>query len=86
MKWNEIKKSIINDLQTRGLADPNIRINALEKLEGIMKLHFREILNEPSLLNNINKNDFKEQLARYKANDTLNGAESSVVNEIYYRL
>lgn len=86
MNWNEIKRSIIDDLQTRGLSNPNIRINALEKLEGIMKLHFKEFINNPSLLQKIDKNIFKQQLAHYKSNGTLNGAESSVVNEIYYRI
>ena len=86
MTWNEIKRSIINDLNNRGLANPNIRINALERLEGIMKSHFKEILADPSLLKKIDKNVFKDRLAKYKTNGTLNGAESSVVNEIYYRL
>jgi hypothetical protein len=86
MTWNEIKISIINDLNTRGLSNPSIRINALERLEGIMKSHFIEILANPTLLKKIDKNAFKANLAKYKTNGTLNGAESSVVNEIYYRI
>jgi hypothetical protein len=86
MPWNEIKRSIINDLNTRGLSNPNIRINALGRLEVIMKSHFKEILADPTLLKKIDKNAFKENLAKYKPNGNLNGAESSVVNEIYYRL
>jgi hypothetical protein len=86
MTWNEIRISIINDLNNRGLANPNIRINALERLEGIMKSHFKEILNDPSLLMKLDKNLFKEKLAEYKPNGNLNGAESSVINEIYYRI
>ena len=86
MTWNEIRISITNDLNSRNLVNPNIRINALERLEGIMKSHFKEILNDPTLLKKIDKNLFKEQLAKYKPNGNLNGAESSVVNDIYYRL
>jgi len=88
MSWNEIKRSIISDLKSpeRDLAKPSIRINALERLEGIMKSHLKEILNDPSLLNKIDKNAFKASLAKHKANRKLNGAESSVVNEIYYRI
>ena len=86
MTWNEIRISITNDLNTRKLVNPNIRINALERLEGIMKSHFKEILNDPSLLKKIDKNLFKEQLAKYKPNGNLSGAESSVINEIYYRI
>jgi len=86
MAWSEIKRSIINDLNNRNLANPSIRINALERLEAIMKSHFKEILENPSLLKTIDKNVFKERLAKYKTNGTLNGAESSVVNEIYNRI
>jgi hypothetical protein len=86
MNWNEIRISIINDLNSRGLANPNIRINALERLEVIMKSHFKEILDDPSKLKKIDKNDFKERLAKFKTNGNLNGAESSVINEIYYRI
>jgi hypothetical protein len=86
MTWNEIKRSIIDDLSNREIVNPNIRINALERLETIMNSHFKEILADPSLLKKIDKNAFKERLAKYKTNGTLNGAESSVVNEIYYRI
>lgn len=86
MSWIEIKRSIISDLNNRGLANPRIRINALERLEAIMKSHFKEILADPSLLKKMDKNIFKDRLAKYKTNGTLNGAESSVVNEIYYRI
>ena len=86
MNWKEIKRSIINDLQTRGLANPNIRINALERIESIMKTNFKDILNNPSLLKKIDKRVYKEAVAKFKPNGTLSGAESSVINEIYYRI
>lgn len=86
MKWNEIKRSIINYLQTRRLAAPNIRINALERIESIMNSNFKEILDDTSLLKKIDKRDFKEAVAKFKPNGTLSGAESSVINEIYYRI
>ncbi len=86
MNWNEIKRSIIDDLQSRDLSDPSIRINALESVENIMKSHLKEMLNHPSIIKKIEKNEFKKQIAFYKSNRTLNDAESSVINEIYYRL
>ena len=86
MSWDEIRISIINDLNNKGLANPNIRINALERLEGIMKSNFKEILNNPLLLKKIDKNVFKERIAKFKSNNTLNGAESSVINNIYDKL
>ena len=70
------------NLPERNLANPNIRINALEGLENTMKSHFKEIVANPSLLKKIDKKVFKEELAKYKSNRKLNGAES-VINEIY---
>jgi hypothetical protein len=86
MNWNEIKQSIITDLQSRGLSNPNIRINALASLERLMMQNFKELIADPTKLRQIDKNEFKERLARHKANEKLNGAEDSVVNEIYYRI
>lgn len=86
MTWNEIKQSIISDLQNRGLANPSIRINALARLEQIMRQNFSELVADPTKLRQIDKNEFKARLARHKANGKLNGAEESVVNEIYYRI
>ncbi len=86
MNWNEIKQAIIQDLESRGLSDPSIRINALSRVEGIMKLHYTEIISDPAKLLSIDKKEFKLQLAKHKPNEKLNGAEDSIVNEIYYRI
>lgn len=80
MNWFELKNRIINLLLSRDLANPNIRINALSRLEGILKTHFNDIYNNPSLLLKIDKNDFKEKISKYKK---LNSAESSVINNFY---
>jgi hypothetical protein len=87
MKWLEIKKSIRDDLNSRGLSNPNIRLNALDNIEDILKRHFPEFIQNPQEnFQKINKNEFKEKIAKFKSNGNLNSAESSVVNEIYYRI
>jgi hypothetical protein len=87
MNWFEIKNSIRNDLKSRGLSNPNIRLNALDNLEEIMKQKFPEYLKNPvEMFNKIEKNEFKGKIARYKSNQKLNAAESSIINEIYYRI
>lgn len=87
MTWLEIKTSIRNDLNTRGLSNPNIRLNALDNLEGILKRYFPEYIQNPKVnFNAIDKNELKAKMAKYKANGKLNSAESSVINEIYYRV
>jgi len=87
MKWNEIKNSIVNDLKTRGLSNPKIRLSALNNLEEILKQNFSEYVNNPQeMFGQIDKNKFKEKVSKYKSNQKLNSAESSIINEIYYRI
>lgn len=87
MNWLEIKNSIRNDLNTRGLSNPNIRLNALDKIEEILKRHFSEYIQKPNeTFGKIDKNEFKAKIAKYKSNGKINSAESSVINEIYYRI
>lgn len=87
MKWLEIKNSIRQDLNSRGLSNPNIRLNALDNLEEILKRHFSEFIQNPKEnFGKIDKNELKEKMAKFKSNGKLNSAESSVINEIYYRI
>ncbi len=87
MNWLEIKNSIRTDLQTRGLSNPNIRLNALDNLEEILKRHFPEYIQNPKeKFGKTDKNELKAKIAIYKSNGRLNSAESSVINEIYYRI
>jgi len=87
MNWSEIKKSIIQELNSRGLSNPNIRLNALDNLEVILKRHFPEYLDNPKEnFRKIDKNEIKEKIAKFKTNGKLNSAESSIINEIYYRI
>ncbi len=87
MNWLEIKNSIRTDLKTRGLSNPNIRLNALDNLEEILKRHFPDYIQNPKeQFGKIDKNELKAKIATYKSNGRLNSAESSVINEIYYRI
>jgi hypothetical protein len=87
MNWLEIKNSIRKDLNSRGLSNPNIRLNALDNLEEILKKHFPEYIQNPQVkFKEIDKNELKTKIAKFKSNGKLNSAESSVINEIYYRV
>jgi len=87
MNWLDIKNSIRNDLKSRGLSNPNIRLNALDNLEEILKRHFPEYIQNPDeKFGKIDKNHLKAKIAKHKPNGKLNSAESSVINEIYYRI
>lgn len=84
MTWLEIKKSIKQDLNSRGLKNPNIRLNALDNLEDILKRYFPDFIKNPKEeFGKIDKKELKAKIAKYKSNMKLNSAESSVINEIY---
>jgi hypothetical protein len=87
MNWLEIKNSIRNDLMTRGLSQPSRRLSALDNVEDILRRRFPEYLQNPSeAFGKTDKNQLKALIAQYKPNGSLNSAESSVINEIYYRI
>jgi bacillopeptidase F (M6 metalloprotease family) len=87
MNWLEIKISIKNDLLSRELIDPNIRLNALDNLEEILKSHFPDYIENPKeMFGRTDKNEIKMKIAKFKSNQILNSAESSIINEIYYRI
>jgi hypothetical protein len=85
MKWEEIKQSIIDDLMSRELKQPKIRISALKNVEMIMREHFMSYIKNPNELKHIEKHKFKCDIADKKERD-LNCAECSVINEIYRRV
>ncbi|HMI01144.1 MAG TPA: hypothetical protein VK541_01605 [Pedobacter sp.] len=87
MNWDEVKVSIVKDLESRDLKDPTIRIGALNSIDKILVRHIEELRSNPiKFIELFKKDDFKALLATYKSNKKLNGAEESVVNEIYTRL
>jgi len=87
MSWLEIKQIIREILMTRGLSDPNIRLNALDNVEKILRRHFLEYLQNPKeTFKKTDKKLLKESIAKHKPKGRLNSAESSVINEIYYRI
>jgi hypothetical protein len=86
MNWLEIKNSIRESLNSRGLANPNIRINALNRIEEILKRHYPKFIQNPQEeFGRMKKSEFKALIEKCK-NADFSGAESSVINEIYYRI
>lgn len=49
MEWNFIKKSIQEDLLSKGLKNPNIRLNALNKIEALIKNNYQKFLTNPQI-------------------------------------
>lgn len=83
MNWEQRKNEVRNLLLSRNLSDPSIRLRALNNLDDLFSKSFPEILKNPSLLLDHNKNALKDELAKFKSNKKLNAAESSVINNLY---
>jgi len=78
-KWNKIIIRIEKELRNSGLKNPNIRLNALKKIDSILDNKYK---NEPSDLLKIGKLNIKVELIREKGYD-LNSAELSIINHIF---
>jgi len=85
MNFQEIQKRVKKELLSRNLANPSLRLNALEKVSLYIQQKHKEIYDDAKLLNSIDRNDFKAEYETYKGSK-INGAESSVINEIYNQL
>jgi hypoxanthine-DNA glycosylase len=79
MNWTEIKSEIKNELLNRGLANPTIRLNAINSIE---KLIDRKFIINIKLLKALDKHDFIWQLEKNKRKP-INDAERSIVNNVY---
>lgn len=84
MNINEIFIAIEQDLKNRNLKSPNIRLNAMEKIKSYLQVIGKneEII---SFLQSNKKKESKEFIEKIKKKP-LNGAELSILNELYYRL
>ena len=87
MSWNKIKKSIQTDLLSRDLKNPNIRLNALERVEKLLTTENPKLIRNPETeFQTINKNELKKSLSVYKKSGKISASESSIINEIYKRI
>ena len=81
MKWYEIIKSIEKLLRERKLESYQ-RFTELRELDVLMRKYFPNIVDDPKLLLQRDKKEFKAKLERMM-HKKLNGAEDSIVNNFY---
>jgi len=89
MTWNKIKQEIISDLlsKKRNLSQPKRRISAFYRIESILQSNFPEFIRAPIIFfNNHKKEKVKQIITKIEGNKKINSAESSIINEIYYRI
>lgn len=83
MKFSEVKKLVIEEYNRRGLAS-DVRYRALDHFEEFLKNELNQMWNDVSKFPK-NKEDMKSLYTTYNGKE-LNGARTSVVNEIYNQL
>lgn len=83
MNWEELKKRIIAEYDSRNLKS-NVRYSALEKIDAFLRKQYPSIIDDVKSLS-ADKSVVKGTYKEYKGSE-LNGAESSVINEIYNQL
>lgn len=83
MEWNELKKRIIVEYNKRKLKS-DVRYKALEKVEVFIKQTYPGVIDDVTTLPS-DKSIVKDAYEEYTAKK-LNGAESSVINEIYNQI
>jgi len=83
MNWSEINEAIRTDLMSRGLNEPWLRLRALDLLEKLLSQCYTSFVSNPIILLDVGKDAVSAELARLKSTGNLNGAEKSVLNEIF---
>ena len=69
------------------MKDPNIRLNALERIEELLKNNYPKLIENPTIeFKLIDKSELKEKLSDFKKSGKISSSESSIINEIYYRI
>jgi hypothetical protein len=82
-KWKALLRLYKNDHNSKDyLAAPNIRLNAMKSIDKLMTANFKNLVEHPKILKQIDKEDLKSMLA-VKKGAKLNSAEESVINGLY---
>jgi len=81
--WVYLNSALKQDIKSRKLKDPTIRLGAIERIDVLMRNHFNNIYRNPIELLNIEKTKFINNIGSFKPEGALNDAEISIVNNIY---
>lgn len=84
MTWNELKKRIIAEYDSRNL-NSKVRYNAIDKIEDFITQYNPQAIEEVKELITIDKQCLKKQYTKQKGKN-ISGAEISAINEIYNQL
>lgn len=83
--WHRIKHDIQEDLLSRDLKEPRIRLRALDRIEELLAAEYSNFIDDPGVAFANGETAAKVRLTNLKAKP-LNSAEKSIVKEICKRL
>lgn len=86
MNWQRLSASIRANLESRDLKEPRLRLSALENVGRSLTELFPEFGETPEILLQHGERTVSIQLARRKETGSLNGAERSVLHQIFETL
>jgi hypothetical protein len=81
--WREIKKTIRTELLSRELAQPRTRLAALDHVEKMLGRAYPRFDLESEVVLSIPEVRLRQRLGAFSSNGRLNGAEKSVLHNIY---
>jgi len=81
--WVNVKSAIRQDISSRDIADPKIRLRAIERVEELLRRHFPKEYSNPVELLKIDKDFLVKRLGQYKDKGQLAGSEKSIIKNIY---
>jgi hypoxanthine-DNA glycosylase len=83
MKWPKIKEAIRSDLLARNLKAPQLRLRALDNVGKLLCEKYPSFGDNCAVVSDVGLHGVSHELARKKRNGKLNGAEKSVLNQIF---
>lgn len=84
MNWEELKKQVVTEYDRRQLKS-EVRYRALDKVEKFLLQYIPQVKDDMEILRSHDRQKLKNDYAHYKQ-AKINGAESSVINEIYKQM
>lgn len=83
MHWSDLKQAVRQDLESRNLKDPRIRIGALERIDKLLGMVVGTGGARIDAIVSHDKSELVKKLSQVKSTGKLNSAEQSVLNDIY---
>ncbi len=81
--WQEVKKTITSELLSRNLKEPRLRLAALDSIEGMLGQIHPGYRTQTDVLLSTDEAEMRERLGALKEGGALNGAEISVLHNVY---